>query len=302
MVHRLTPGYAAPGSVSHIPLNPRGSDWASKIPFWSKAAWKELKKKSKEPVRLDSSIASAFLEDEHGHAVSDEVLKSVYKDVRGFFADKYSDPETRGDLGPRDKIGLRIGEEFRVLFEGKYPWLRLCDGHWKVQQLWTNVWSSWHTNQKLRSTPTSDDDKKVSIGVKRCATDEDDDVTEIPAKRIKENGNENGKGKGVDRPQVPTTSAQPKPQASISSTQPKPQASTSSAQPKPTKITAKLPGVSISIPRPYCFHTHERCLEETTVFISSFPRLPDRNIDVSFQREPQDHPHRVPKCYHGVYS
>ena len=252
MVNRLTPGYAPPGSVSHIPLNPKAQDWASRIPFWNKGAWKALKKKSNGPIRLDSSVASAFLEDENGCAVSDDVLKAVYKDVRGFFADKYNNPETRGELGPREKVGLQTSEQFHILLEGKYPWLRLCDGHWKVNQLWTNVWSSWAANhQKARSTPTTDNDKKFSIGVKRRTTDDDEDITETPAKKTKKD-----QGKGVDRPQVSTSTTVPP----------------STTRPKPTmKTTAKLPTVSTSFSHPYHFHTHERYLEKSIVSTSSPP-------------------------------
>ena len=230
MVHRLTPGYAPPGSVSHIPLNPRADNWEHRIPFWSKSAWNALKYSgAKKAQHADSSISSAFLEDEFGHTVPEEVRKSVYKDVRGFFLDKSKNPETRDELGPQDQIGLRLSEEFRIQLEGKYPWLRLCDGHWKVAQLWTNVWTSWASNHPS-STPASDNEKKPTTGIKRGNTD-DDDLPDTPSKKVKKD-----KGKNVDRLQVQTTKSRP----------------------KSTKIIAKLPTVSISFPRYRCLHTHRR--------------------------------------------
>jgi len=193
MVKRVNPGYAAPGSVSDIPLNPRVEDWEDKIPFWRKQRWMELRYGSRGPVTLDSCIASAFLEDEFGQAVSDEVRDAIYKDVRGFFADAYSDPGTRGKLGPYDKTGFRISEAFRFEIEGKYPFLRLCEGHWKVAQLWKNTWTSWAKNHVDPIIIHSDDENKVAIGKKRANTDDKDPG---PSKKAK--------GKDVDRGQAPT--------------------------------------------------------------------------------------------------
>jgi hypothetical protein len=234
MVNRITPGYAAPSSVSHIPLNPSKDDWAHKIPYWTKKAWTELKY-SRDAGNLTTSVSTAFLEDEFGNTVPEGVRDAVYKDVRGFFLDKSQDPDTRDKLGPREQIGFELAEAFRITLEGKYPWLRLCDGHWKVSQLWTNVWSSWSSNHASpRSSPTSDEDKKINIGNKRDHTD-DSDTSDPSIKKIKiDKGKGVDKGNGVDKLPTPVPAPVPAPKNS---------------RPKPTlkKIVAKVPGVSILI-------------------------------------------------------
>ena len=151
------------------------------------------------PVGARSSVATLFLEDEHGRPVSDEVQEAVLRDVRALWADLAADPETRDMLDTQNQVGFRIYEDFRKTMEGKYPWLRLCEGSWKVQQLWQNTWTSWaRTHKKPGSTPvpTSDSEAEVTAGEKRKSTDEGDHPG--PSKKVK--------GKEVKREPVPTAS------------------------------------------------------------------------------------------------
>ena len=39
-----------------------------------------------------------------------------------------------------NKLSFMRREDYRKTMEGKYPWLRLCEGHWKVRQLWISNW------------------------------------------------------------------------------------------------------------------------------------------------------------------
>ncbi|KAF9786265.1 hypothetical protein BJ322DRAFT_1108124 [Thelephora terrestris] len=270
MVNRITPGYAAPSSVSHIPLNPSKDDWAHKIPYWTKKAWTELKY-SRDAGNLTTSVSTAFLEDEFGNTVPEGVRDAVYKDVRGFFLDKSQDPDTRDKLGPREQIGFELAEAFRITLEGKYPWLRLCDGHWKVSQLWTNVWSSWSSNHASpRSSPTSDEDKKINIGNKRDHTD-DSDTSDPSIKKIKiDKGKGVDKGNGVDKLPTPVPAPVPAPKNS---------------RPKPTlkKIVAKVPGktknlfAGFRVPTPTVFQNAVPMTSATDpgrVIVPATPSLP----------------------------
>jgi len=169
MIHRVTPGYAPPGSISDIPLNPKREDWEHKMPFWRRRTWSKLRYGHKGPLNLESPILSAFMEDEHGRPVSEEERDAVNADVQGFWIERVDNPKTRAQLGPQGTIGFSISEEFRKQLEGKYPWLRLCEGHWKIAQLWKNAWTSWAKNHMKEtatkgSLPISDDEKMATEG------------------------------------------------------------------------------------------------------------------------------------------
>ena len=58
------------------------------------------------------------------------------------------------------EIGLDCKEDFRRTLEGAFPWLRLCEGHWKADQLWVNYFGAWKKPRTLsqnakESTPDS---------------------------------------------------------------------------------------------------------------------------------------------------
>ena len=118
-------------------------------------------------------------------------------------------------------VPFRHREEFRTTLEGKYPWLRLCNGHWKIQQLWTNYFHKWKgrvtttpgsnpADRTVISIPTESDENsdpfeavieiptssdEGSAGSKRGRPDE---IDTSPSKKHK------GKGKEVARPTVPS--------------------------------------------------------------------------------------------------
>ena len=142
-------------------------------------------------------------------------------DARGFWFDKFADPETRPLLGPRNKIGFQMSEDFRVTLEGKYPWLRLCEASWKVAQVWQTGWSSWASTYCPAnvSDNDSDTDAAVVVGVKRSHTDEGDHPRLVSKKSRK------GKERAVEEDQVPKSDPRP-------------------PRPKPTKRGAKVATVS----------------------------------------------------------
>ena len=220
-------GYSHSGSASDIPLNPAHEDWEH-INFWYKKTWLSVKGGNDRPSDIKSSISALFLEDERGCTVSREVREAVYQDARGFMTDKASKPETRRELHSQSKLGFRIREEFRKTLEEKYPWLRLCEGHWKAPQIWQNVWSSWVTdwtkNHPDEPLPPSHTGSPGSVGKKHSITDEEDHPG--PSKKLK--------GKEVEREYVPT----PKPYSS---------------RPKPRKTSGKAARVSV---RRFVFISH----------------------------------------------
>lgn len=151
MVDHISTNFAGeiPGiKTSGIPLNPKRDNFP--LPkFWNQDAWKSIRGGSK-IKNFDSPILSLFLENEFGKPLSDEVKEEVRGDIFGYWNDAYDAGEV---LKNYKDLGLRRKEDFRKTMEGKFPWLRLCEGHWKAKQLWINYFSSW---KKTRLPPTPD--------------------------------------------------------------------------------------------------------------------------------------------------
>lgn len=149
-----------------IPLNPLRINFPL-TKWWFKDLY--LNVKSGRATHMSAtSINSTFLEDPRGLQISPELLESLLGDVRGFWNDR---KDASPPLCPWNKMGLRIKEEFRTLLEGKYPFLRLCEGHWKVGQLWINHYSAWERNNPI---VVSSDDEPSSRGRKRNRSDDDE--------------------------------------------------------------------------------------------------------------------------------
>ena len=80
----------------------------------------------------------------------------IKEEVRGDLFSYWNDLNDAGELPKNYKeLGFRRREDFRKMMEGKFPWLHLCKGHWKAQQLWINHFSSW----KKSHLPPSPDSK-----------------------------------------------------------------------------------------------------------------------------------------------
>ena len=222
MINHLTatvtgaiPGIAPAG----IPLNPRQANYELSK-YWRQAPWQAIrnKSKSKDP---NLPILSLFMEDEFGNPVSDEVKEEVRGDLYGYWTDVLNDIDNTGEVLTRYKdLGFKRKEDFRKTMEGKYPWLRLCEGHWKVRQLWINHFSSWKrvhmpapppptnpadpngvTPIELSSDEGDSDDREPMTPIE-ISSDGDDSPTGSKRRREESNDSESSskkhKGKGKE--------------------------------------------------------------------------------------------------------
>jgi len=129
------------------------------------------------------------MEDEFGNAIPDDIRDEVLRDIRGFWSDMLEDGKGN-KLKRYNDLGFQTQNDFRVALEGRYPWLRLCDGHWKVYQLWINYFPSWekshmHGGPEQPPIDISDEDSEgSSLGSKRGHEDNGEDAA--PTKKHKE--------------------------------------------------------------------------------------------------------------------
>ena len=129
-------GLESPG----IPLNPKKQDYKH-VKYWEQGAWREIRNdpKLKKHFSGNSSIASLFYEDEYGKQVSADVRAAVRQDLLGYWEDMVQDGKMPR---PWKSAGFTTQSKFQSAFESKYPWLRLCDGHWKAKQIWIANWKT----------------------------------------------------------------------------------------------------------------------------------------------------------------
>ncbi|KAF9777246.1 hypothetical protein BJ322DRAFT_1025872, partial [Thelephora terrestris] len=90
-------------------------------------------------------------QDEFGVPVSADVKEEVQGDLTAYWVDMLQD----GKLPVHySGLGLNRREDFRKTMEEKYPWLRLCEGHWKVRQIWVNYYRKSRILAIIENDPT----------------------------------------------------------------------------------------------------------------------------------------------------
>ena len=153
IAEHLFTGQAAQIETSSIPKDPKKEDFPG-VNSWNQGPWLEIRAGTK-TKEVDSPVISLFYEDEFRNPISDEVKEQVRGDIAAYWINMIREGET---LTHYHSLGFKRREHYRVTMEEKYPWLRLCEGHWKVKQIWINHWKknrvpSPATNNKKAKTP-----------------------------------------------------------------------------------------------------------------------------------------------------
>ena len=53
-------------------------------------------------------------------------------------------------LDPLTSIGWDVCQDFQECIESEYPWICLCEDHWKADQIWINNFSNWRLKTSLQ--------------------------------------------------------------------------------------------------------------------------------------------------------
>jgi hypothetical protein len=124
-----------------IPVSPRKEDYKL-VNHWTPEKYNTFRhpKRGTTPDKGDDPIICLFMEDEHGNVIPASTRRQVTRDLKAFWQGKYEKNERLDNL---THLGWDIRQEFRAVMETSYPWLRLCEGHWKADQLWSNHFSQW---------------------------------------------------------------------------------------------------------------------------------------------------------------
>ena len=136
-------GGPMPGVKASTPLNPTQGDFPQ-VRHWQPEAWNLMRKGVGENMDRDSGVFSAFMEDWFGLPIPAAERADLRRDFYGFFTEIYN---KGGTPAKYDDTGFTLREGHRISTEGKFPWLRLCDGHWKYRQTWTHALAKWRENK-----------------------------------------------------------------------------------------------------------------------------------------------------------
>ena len=73
-------------------------------------------------------------------------------------------------LGPIRSVSFNVRNEYRKRIEELHPWLRLCRGSWKAEQIWTDIYTDWKPSdpgagkqRAKREHPIEDDEPGPSL-------------------------------------------------------------------------------------------------------------------------------------------
>ena len=148
----------------------------------------------------------AFLEMGDGKLISYDEKKRLYSSMRGFWNDHidHSKPPVNWS-----SAGESLRNSFRNVLESKFSYLRLCSGHWKVEELWKRNYHSW-----LRSFRRRNDDN-ASRKRKQHNREFRPDENEDPQHAKKNKGKNKGKSQAIAPDSEPSDTdelyARPKP-------------------------------------------------------------------------------------------
>ena len=117
---------------------------------------------------LDDPVTSLFMEDQNGVVISSSRRRKLKVDARVFWQSKYNKGEPLNNFG---NIDLGVHDEFRAFMEKAHPWLRLCENHWKADQIWINNFSQWKP-----ATSLEDGVKEVTVKRGHSESIEDDQL------------------------------------------------------------------------------------------------------------------------------
>jgi hypothetical protein len=180
--------------------------------FWNAASWRGLRSNGAKDLDLNAPILSLFMEDQAGNPISEEVRADVYDTIQSYWIDVRDDGE---QVRLWKETGLRRKEDFLAKMERKFPWLKLCEGHWKTKQLWINYFGKWKKTPPNKPSPVPDNKSSQPKEKTPIEISSDDGVAPANTKRRRE-GEEDSqppkRHKGKEREVAPPTFHPPRPQ------------------------------------------------------------------------------------------
>ena len=159
------------------------------VQHWGPEKYNAIRKGGKRVQDEDESIKSQdrpaysiFMEDEDGNPIKNRARKDIRTTAKSFFEQLLSINRTPKSWG---HAALDIRNEFIHQLESEYPWIRLCEGHWKATAVATTTYPHWYTSasQRKAAETAKQHVKATGAAVHLIDVDADDQGEGGPSKR-----------------------------------------------------------------------------------------------------------------------
>jgi len=183
------------------------------VRHWTSNDYKGSRKVGKSGIESDSvgetpgrySILSCYMEDENGGQIpkaKKNAAREAAKDFFNLLLDNGRAPSVWGDAS------MDVKNELIHILESGFPFLRLCDDHWKAKKIATNSYSQWYLKAlKRRAAALA---KQAAIkGV--IDVDANTNDTNKPSKRPRAEDDKTNRSKRPRVEEIQPTSPHPRP-------------------------------------------------------------------------------------------
>ena len=202
-----------------------------------------------------SSVTSCYMEDENGDPIPESERDAARAKAKAFWIKLFKNKIAPVKFGAAD---LDIKEEYYLLMESSFPWLRYCENRWKAEQLWRNHYPPWYHGELKREQEAKD--KAAKKAAQRAARETAQKATKEAVEKAAAEGNlievdldsgdvQDDQGKSPKRPRPDDEeSGQPK-RRRVKVINP-----ASFSRPAPTAITTKRQRVRLMVLVDYIYH------------------------------------------------
>ena len=122
------------------------------------------------PGKSKGSILSSFMEDENGDEIPERERDAARATAKGFFNLLLQTSRAPSVWG---SLAIDAQNEYLYIMESSYPFLRLCDSHWKAKRIATNSYSQWYG--KTPAGQAASADRAAAAAVIDVDADDDTD-------------------------------------------------------------------------------------------------------------------------------
>lgn len=158
----------ASSTLSHTVLPRRNREDYPNIKYWRSTEYKtrDREDRSLRPAE-DDRISTMYLELPTGQQVSKSLRQRLYNHVSAFWKTLESSGESIKNF---TDTNLDILKRFRESVEAEFDFLQLCEHHWKADELWKQVSSTF---LKKHAPTVKKEAKSVKIERKPSAVEDD---------------------------------------------------------------------------------------------------------------------------------
>ena len=175
----------ASGSLSsttiftRLPLPQLHKEKTPKVSYWFETSYTDTRRRGKngevnlEEKKIKGLILSCYMEDENGDDIPKARRDKARMVAKGFFNLLLQMGRAPSAWG---QAAIDVQNEYVYLMEVRFPFLRLCDNHWKAMRIATNSYSQWYGNTPAGKAAALAKAKAAAIAGDIIDVDADDGV------------------------------------------------------------------------------------------------------------------------------